>query len=216
MSYLVTRQAKEARPSWSVFNQEMSKKSTKTTATTTVGYMPIIQAPAHELDTLNTVVRRCMYISSQIGQEYTVITVDQALYYKLMDLKWTIPEYKDKLIPRLGGLHISMNFLKVVGQHTKDCGLADAWEEAGILGRSTIEHVMSGKAYNKGMRSHKLTFQALWRLLLPELLTFIQTNNAELADELMKLIESDDIEKLTTELRMTRYVVSWVNLLLQN
>ena len=59
-----------------------------------------------------------MYTSSQLGQEYTVLTVDQALYYKLMDLKW--------MIPCLGGLHIAMNFLKVIGQHTKDCGLAEA------------------------------------------------------------------------------------------
>ena len=85
--------------------------------------MPIIQAPAHDMDTLNTVVRRCMYVTSKLGQQYTVLTVDQALYYKLMDLKWSIPEYRDKLIPRLGGLHISMNFLKVIGQHMKDWSL---------------------------------------------------------------------------------------------
>jgi hypothetical protein len=53
------------------------------------------------------------------------------------------------------------NFLKMIGQHTKDCGLAEAWAEAGILGSSPIEHVMVGKAYNKGMRSHKFSFQAL-------------------------------------------------------
>ena len=37
--------------------------------------MPIIQAPAHEIDTLNTIVKRCMYISEQLGQTYTVSTV---------------------------------------------------------------------------------------------------------------------------------------------
>jgi hypothetical protein len=139
----VTRQNKETRRSWSAFNQPLSKRSAESAAITTVQLL-------------------------QLLPEYTVLTVDQALYYKLMDLKWTIPEYKDKLIPRLCGLHISMNFLKVIGQHTKDCGLAEAWAEAGILGSSTIEHVMAGKAYNKGMRSHKLSFQALWRLLLPD------------------------------------------------
>jgi hypothetical protein len=51
---------------------------------TSVGHLPIIVAPAHELDTLNTVVRRCMAISSHLGQDYTVITIDQALYCKLM------------------------------------------------------------------------------------------------------------------------------------
>ncbi len=204
MSFIVKRRNKQIRPSWSVFNQSLSKKSTESTAITTVGYMPIIQAPAHELDTLNTVVRRCMYISSQLGQEYTVLTVDQALYFKLMDLKWNVADYKDKLILRLGGLHISMNFLKVIGQQVKDCGLAEAWLDAGILGCSTIEHVMMGKAYNKGMRSHKLTFQALWRLLLPELLSFLQRKDANLRDEIEKLTKDDNIDKLMTMLNTAR------------
>lgn len=40
--------------------------------------MPIIQAPAHDIDTLNTVVQRCIYVSEQIGQHCTLLTVDQA------------------------------------------------------------------------------------------------------------------------------------------
>jgi hypothetical protein len=127
-----------------------------------------------------------------------------------MDLKWTIPEYKERQIPRLGKLLISMNFLMVIGQRTKDCGLAEAWAEAGFLGSSTIVVVMTGKAYNKGMRRHKLSsVQALWRLLLPELLTFLnflQTKDANLTD-IEKLSEADGIDKLTTTLKTTRYVV---------
>ena len=67
-----------------------------------------------------------------------------------------------------------MNFLNVIGQHMKDSGLCEAWVEAGILGAGTAEYVMTGKAYSKGMRTHKLTFQALWRLLLPSLTDHVQ------------------------------------------
>ena len=108
MTLIIERQNKETRASWSSFNQRLTNANQEIT---TIGYMPIIQAPAHDMDTLNTVVRRCMYVTSKLGQQYTVLTVDQALYYKLMDLKWSIPEYKDKLIPRLGGLHISINLI---------------------------------------------------------------------------------------------------------
>ena len=94
------------------FNQSVSSNEPEQTA---VGYFPIVLAPAHEYDTLNTVVKRCMAISSHFGQEHTVITVDQALYCKLMELKWCVEEYQGKLIPRLGGLHIAMNFLKTIG-----------------------------------------------------------------------------------------------------
>ena len=39
-----------------------------------------ILAPAHEANTLNTVVKRCMVISSHFAQEHTVLTVDKALF----------------------------------------------------------------------------------------------------------------------------------------
>ena len=163
--------------------------------------MPIIQAPVHELDTLNTVVRRCMYIASQLGQKYTVLTVNQALYFKLMDLKWNVPEYEDKLKPGLGGLHISMNFLKVIGQHMKDSGLCEAWVEAGILGAGTAEHVMTGKVYSKGMRTHKLTLQAIWRLLLPSLTDNVQLKDSPLMEKITALLKEDHTDQLTKLLK---------------
>ena len=46
-------------------------------AQTAVGYLPIILASAHELDTSNTVVKRWLAISSHLGQDDTVLTVDE-------------------------------------------------------------------------------------------------------------------------------------------
>lgn len=63
-----------------------------------------------------------MYISNRLGQLHTVITVDQAPYFKLMDLKWPVPEYRDILVPRMGGLHIAMNFMKCIGDHMGSSG----------------------------------------------------------------------------------------------
>ena len=129
--------------------------------TTKVGYMPILQAPAHEFDALNAVVKRCMHVSSVLGQRYTVITVDQALYCKLVELKWIVPEYQEKLVVLLGGLHISMCFLKAIGNHMNGSGLAETWVESALLEPNATEYVLSGKAYKRAMRVHKLTAQAL-------------------------------------------------------
>ena len=74
--------------------------------------MPILQGPAHEFHTPNIVVKRCMYIAAALGQRHTVITVDQALYCSLVELKWAIPKYQDKLVIQMGGLHISICFLR--------------------------------------------------------------------------------------------------------
>ena len=110
------------RSGWTEFNQSLSRGEVGDKfvhEVTKVGYMPIIQAPAHEMDTLNTVVKKCMHVATVLGQQYTIITVDQALYCKLVELKWAIPEYREKLVVQLGGLHISMCFLKTIGDHMK-------------------------------------------------------------------------------------------------
>ena len=193
LAYFLRCQDSETRPSWTVFNQSISSSEPEQTA---AGYLPIILAPAYELDTLNTVVKRCMAISSHFGQEHTVLIVDQALFCKLMELKWAVPEYQNKLIPRLGGLHVAMNFLKTTGDHMDSSGLAEVWVESGLLGQGTLERVLVGKAYNKAMRAHKLTLQVLWRLLMPTLLSFVAETDKECHDEVYSMAADDNPEQI--------------------
>ncbi|KAJ8874113.1 hypothetical protein PR048_024954 [Dryococelus australis] len=75
LAFFLSHQDSDKRPSWAVFNQSSSVNPEQTAA----GYLPVILAPAHELDTINTVVNKCMSISSHFGQEHTVITLDEAL-----------------------------------------------------------------------------------------------------------------------------------------
>ena len=57
-----------------------------------------------------------------------------------MELKWSVDQYKDILIPYLGGLHIAMSFL---GVH----GLRELWVECDVLGVNVAQNVISGKGY---------------------------------------------------------------------
>ena len=99
---------------WTHYNQERSDTDPPQT---TVGYLPLILAPAHELDTLNTVIQRCKFVAELLGQIYVVLTVYEALYCKLVELKWAKPVYQEFFIVRLGGLHTVMNFMKAIGKH---------------------------------------------------------------------------------------------------
>ena len=56
LAFYLHRQDKELKPSWTVFNHSLSSDESEQTA---VGYFPIILAPAHDFDTLNTAVKRC-------------------------------------------------------------------------------------------------------------------------------------------------------------
>ena len=50
LAFVLSRQELEDKPGWTVYNQKHSSTNPEVTS---VGYMPIILAPAHELDTLH-------------------------------------------------------------------------------------------------------------------------------------------------------------------
>ena len=77
-------------PSWTGFNQLSTKDSNDLTV---VSNLPIINAPAHERDTLWTVILRCMHLSEVLNPgQSTVLTLDEQLYAKANGLQWENPE----------------------------------------------------------------------------------------------------------------------------
>jgi len=62
-----------------------------------------------------------------------------------------------------------MNFLTTHAGHWFGRSLT----ESGILGPNSTEDVLAGKQYSKAVRAHKLTVQALWQLLLPQLNSYL-------------------------------------------
>ena len=177
----------EKRIGWTYFNQRSNSNSS---SETTIGHMPMILNPAHKYDTLNLVIQRCMAVSSHFGQKYTVITVDQQLFCKLHTIISNTPVYQHKVFPRLGGLHISLNFQRIIGQHMSSCGLFDAWIESNLLGEVAAQKVFAGKSYSKAMRAHKITIQALWRIIIPRFMEFLNCKDPDMAKKI-----NDEIKK---------------------
>ena len=91
-----------------------------------------------------------------------------------------------------------MNFLKVLGQHIQGSGLPTIWIESGILGPRTVERALAGKDYNKGTRVHKITLQAMWQLILPQVLAFIAEKDNELKQNLERSVQSNSKEEYLT------------------
>jgi hypothetical protein len=149
-------------PGWTRFNQKISDKDSPQSI---VGYLPIIPAPAHEMDTIATVLIRCQTIAKHLGQPHVVITFDEALYCKAKELTWHNPDDFMNVIVRLGGFHIGLNFLKTVGKHFRDSGLAEAMYESKVYSETTVNKIMDGKSWNRAVRAHKLMTEAFWRLL---------------------------------------------------
>jgi hypothetical protein len=75
--FIMTRCTQEPMPSLTLFNQ---KTSTVNPEQTSVGYLPIIQTPPHDIDTLNTVVSRVLHVARSLKRNHVVLTVDEGLY----------------------------------------------------------------------------------------------------------------------------------------
>ena len=149
--------------------------------------MPLILNPAHDYDTLNTIILRCKHVAESLGQKYVVMTTDEDLFFRLMELKWS-QDYSF-LIPRLGGLHISMNFIKLIGQRFEGTGLLDLWTESDLFGVKTAERVLLGKDYEKEMRRHKLTYHAMLELVAPQIIKYLDKNNSTITHQINKVVK---------------------------
>ena len=140
------------------WTQNNKDQSTVDPPQTVTGFIPFILEPAHDIDTINTVILRCKHIAETLGQKYVIPTLHEALYYKAMQLKWATKEYQEFIIPRLRGLHTAMIFMKAIGQHFKSTGLLEVWIDSDLFSQKTAVNYLAAKDYEKVIRSHKIPF----------------------------------------------------------
>ena len=74
----------------------------------------------------------------------------------------------------------------------EESGLCELWVECDVLGANAVQNVISDKGYACAMRTHKLTLQTLWQLLLPQLSAHLDSVDVELRAELDSLGPSSD------------------------
>lgn len=56
--------------------------------------------------------------------------------------------------------------------------------------------VLAGKDYEKGMRAHKITFQAVWEILMPQCLQLLRKHNHELKEKTEDTDSKDSYDSL--------------------
>lgn len=153
---------KQTTPSWSAFNAITSVAVTA--PCTNIGYCPMIPGPATEYSTIYTVMKAVQDMSVSLGQTNSVVTFDLAIYTKAKEIQWRRPDEFQNLTIPMGGFHIALNFLSVIGKKFEESGIEDLLVESGLYGTSSTLALLKGKSYNRGVRAHKLIMEALLRL----------------------------------------------------
>lgn len=164
-------------PGWTGFNHLLSKNDLQPKI---IGPLLILNAAAHEFETLWTVILKCKAMTKLTRGQYSVITVEEALNNKAKMLYWTRTEECKNVVITPEGFHTQMTFPEVIGKYMESSGLSDIWVESEVFEESTALNVMKGKVWNRVIRAHKLSYKALWRVLCPLFLAWSQENGKDL------------------------------------
>ncbi len=132
-----------------------------------------------------TFIVRCQQIAEKLENPYTVITLDQALYFRAIELVQHNREQFINVILRLRGFHAAMVHTAVIGQHFADSGLKDLWVESGLFTEVTCDKILSGKLWNRGVRAHKITMEAFSRVLFEQFEHWIESEGKSLFQDMM-------------------------------
>ena len=148
-------------PVWAGYNSMLNKSIPLTTWHTP----PLIPAPAHEWQTLLTVLKQARDISVRIvgSQRKTVVTLDMGLYKPAKQLQMARKDC-DHLILRPGELHMVMAQLRTIGTYIDNSGLDLCWCESDLYGSATVKQILEGKHVKRGIQAHLTSLQALFKL----------------------------------------------------
>ena len=171
-------------PGWSGFN---AITHPTIPVETNIGYHPMINAEASNFNTLYTLMKLGQKICNSLQQRDCVITFDLALYAKAKQIQMKYPEEFKNTVIRMGGFHIALNYLSLLGKKYAQSGLEDLLIESGVYAAGTTSLLMLGKSYNRGIRAHKLCMEALFRQLWKAFLEWLPKQAHELEERIKQL-----------------------------
>ena len=113
-----------------------------------IGYCPMIEGCSTDFTTVYTVLKHVQKVSAAMGQRDAVITFDLAIYIQAKQIQMKFPEEFSNTVVRLGGFHIALNYLSLLGKKFRSSGLEDLLIESGVYAAGTTSAIMKGKSYN--------------------------------------------------------------------
>ena len=197
---LIDATENQAVPGWTLFNMTTTTVDLETTK---IGYCPLLPASPTDFSTVFTTLKNLQKMMKSLGQQTTVVTFDEAIYSKAKEVQWRSPdEFKDVVI-RLGGMHMAQCFLATIGKCFEASGMEDIFIESGVFASSSIPRICNGKAYNRGLRAHKLLYECMYRLLWQAFSTYVKEKdmldapllNIELAENSLKQCRQGFVDK---------------------
>ena len=149
-------------PSWTGFNIRVGDQVV--VMESAVHYLECLDASATETATttssivIQEVLERALKMKDALKISEIVCVFDQSIFAKAAEMKCKSPEkYKDCVLV-LGAFHMIMSFMSILAKRFGDAGLRDTLVQDGVLADGSAESAISGRMYNRGIRSYKLAY----------------------------------------------------------
>ena len=125
----------------------------------------MIPAPVREPNTVYTCLKSlAKTFRVSLRQKSAVVTFDEGICCEVKRIQWAISPGLDNVIVRHERFHRAKNVLSLVGKRMTESGVVDLWIESDICRSNVATKIISGTHYNRAIRAHKLTLEALERL----------------------------------------------------
>ena len=131
--------ALEKIPDWTGFNYLIHKKRESEDIQKVI-YLPGIHASPAKLDTVLEMLLQSKAKAEHLGLVETDVIVDQAIYAKAVEIleNPAHKDLKDFTVLQMGGFHIAMTFIGVIGKRFKDAALEDLLVESTLFGMKSL------------------------------------------------------------------------------
>ena len=129
-----------------------------------IGYSQVLDHSSTELSTVYTYLERSIAMADQIGQTDEVVICDPAIYAKAVEITNKKENELERIVPRLGAFRLAYSFLGIIGKRFRDAGREDILIESDVIAAGSVNGVLEGKHYNRGICMHRLVMEALFRI----------------------------------------------------
>ena len=121
-----------------------------------------------------------------------VVVFDQVIYVKAIEICWKHPTLYPNVILQMDLFLTIGVLLEIIGNRFGEARLRDIIIESNVIEEGSVKKVRSGKHYNRGVRFHKLFFEACMHLLWEGSIFWFQEKEAiqNCLDDLQSEMES--------------------------
>ncbi|XP_063958715.1 uncharacterized protein LOC135154778 [Lytechinus pictus] len=166
--------------SWSAYMANLQVGVPRPPAIT--GLLPMFRESAHTLEMVKHGMNSIKQAAELLNPgQVPVLTVDQPLYAIAKKIQWTWPNVygEDKFVVMMGGLHIEMALLKVIGDFLEGSGWTSVITNAGVTTEGRAESLQKGSQTSRAQWAHQVTAAALHSLQQSAYQDYVKTCASE-------------------------------------